>query len=51
MDGQTCDKHPSARAAAKVTFPSGMSLYLCGHCCQTLALGADFLIEYEAITV
>lgn len=51
MDNQTCDKHPSARAQAKVTLPSGGTLYLCGHCAQTLDLGAEFWIEYEPVTV
>jgi hypothetical protein len=51
MDGQTCDRHPSARAQAKVILPSGGILYTCGHCSQTLDFGADFLIEYEMVTV
>jgi hypothetical protein len=51
MDGQTCDRHPSARAHAKVILPSGGILYTCGHCSQTLDFGAEFLIEYEMTTV
>lgn len=51
MDGQTCDKHSSARAQAKVTLGNGGTLYLCGHCANTLDLGPDFLIEYEMVAV
>jgi len=51
MDGQTCDKHPSAKAQARVTLPSGGVLYLCGHCANTIDLGPAFLIEYEAFAV
>jgi hypothetical protein len=51
MDGQTCDRHASAKAQAKVTLPSGSTLYLCGHCANTLDLGRTYLIEYQAITV
>jgi predicted SprT family Zn-dependent metalloprotease len=50
MDGQQCDRHPSARAQAKVLLPGG-NLYFCGHCSQTLNFGTDFYIEYEAATV
>jgi len=51
MDGQTCDRHASAKAQAKVTLPSGGTLYLCGHCANTIDLGPSFLIEYEAFTL
>ena len=51
MDGQHCDKHPSARAQARVLMPSLNVLYLCGHCCKTLPLSGDFHITYEAVTV
>ncbi len=51
MGNQTCDRHSSARAQAKVTLPSGGVLYACGHCSQTLDFGADFLIEYEMTAV
>ena len=51
MDGQTCDRHPSARAQAKVILPSGGQLYVCGHCSQTLDFGTDFHIEYDVVTV
>ena len=50
MDGQTCDRHPSARAQAKVLLPGG-NLYFCGHCANTLDFGADFYIEYDMVTV
>ena len=51
MDGQTCDRHPSARAQAKVILPSGGTLYVCGHCADTLDFGTSFLIEYEALSL
>lgn len=49
MDGQVCDRHPSARAKARVTLPSGGVLYACGHCAQTLSFGTEFGIEYEMV--
>lgn len=48
---QTCDRHGSARAQAKVTLPSGGVLFVCGHCSRTLDFGGDYLIEYETVTV
>lgn len=51
MDGQCCDRHPSARAQARVLLPSLGELYSCGHCCKTLDFGAEFHIEYEAVKV
>jgi hypothetical protein len=51
MDSQTCDRHPSAWAKAKVILPSGGILYTCQHCADTLNFGADYHIEYEALTV
>lgn len=51
MDGQHCDRHPSACAKARVLLPSLGVLYLCGHCSQALDFGADYLIEYETVTV
>jgi hypothetical protein len=51
MDGQTCDRHQSAHAKAKVTLPSGGILYACGHCSQTLNFGGDYLIEYDMAEV
>jgi len=49
MDDQTCDRHASARAKARVLLPSLNQLYLCGHCVKTLPLGEDFFIEYETV--
>ena len=51
MDNQTCDRHQSARAKAKVILPSGGVLYTCQHCANTLDFGDDFLIEYEMAAV
>jgi hypothetical protein len=50
MDGQRCDRHPSAPAKARIILPSGGVLYACGHCANTLDFGHDFLIEYEMAT-
>ena len=51
MDGQACDRHPSARAQARVLLPSLGELYFCLHCAKTLDFGADYYIEYETVTV
>jgi len=51
MDNQTCDRHPSARAKAKVLLPSLGTLYFCQHCADTLDFGADYYISYEEVTV
>ena len=51
MDGQHCDRHPSARAQARVLLPSLGTLYVCGHCAATLHFGDDFFIEYETVKV
>jgi hypothetical protein len=51
MDGQTCDKHPSASAKAKVILPSLGTLYFCKHCADTLDFGEDYHIAYEAVSV
>lgn len=51
MDNQQCDRHPSARAKARVILPSGGILYTCQHCANTLNFGPDFYIEYETVTV
>ena len=50
MDGQTCDRHSSARAQAKVILPGG-DLYFCGHCANTLQFGDDFYIIYDKAAV
>lgn len=53
MDGNSCDKHPSARAAARILFPNLCFLYLCQHCAN--AFGRDYQgqyhITYETVTV
>lgn len=53
MDNQRCDRHPSARAKARVTLPSGGVLYFCGHCANGFALDyhGKFHIMYEVGTV
>lgn len=51
MDGQVCDRHPSAAAKARVLFPNLGTLYLCGHCAKTLPLAGDYHITYETVTV
>jgi len=47
MDGQRCDKHPSAWAKARVILPTLGTLYFCQHCANTLNFGGEFFIEYE----
>ena len=53
MDGMTCDRHPSARAAARILFPNLCLLYLCQHC--TDAFGrtyhGEYHVTYEAVEV
>ena len=53
MDGQACDKHPSARAQARVLFPNLCVLYMCGHCLHAFEhdYHGEFHITYEAVTV
>ncbi len=51
MDNQVCDRHPSARAKAKVILPSLGTLYWCQHCADTLDFGDDYFIEYEAVVI
>lgn len=53
MDGQVCDRHPSAQAKARVLLPSLGVLYLCGHCADAFAKSYDgeFHIQYETVTV
>jgi hypothetical protein len=45
---EVCDRHPSARAQARVLLPSLQELYFCQHCANTLNFGPDFYIEYES---
>ncbi len=51
MDGQCCDRHPSARAQARVLLPSLGVLYVCGHCIKTLPLTGEYNITYETVAV
>lgn len=48
---ESCDRHSSAKAKARVILPSGRMLYVCGHCSQTLDFGNEFIIEYDTATV
>jgi hypothetical protein len=48
---ETCDRHPTARAKARIILPSGGVLYACGHCARTLDYSGEFTIEYEAVAV
>lgn len=47
---EVCDRHPSARAQAKVILPGG-DLFFCGHCANTLNFGDEFYIIYDTIEV
>ncbi|QWY79716.1 hypothetical protein PP637_gp88 [Arthrobacter phage Persistence] len=53
MDGQTCDRHPSAAAKARVLFPNLGTLYLCQHCADAFGrtYHDDYHITYEPVTV
>jgi hypothetical protein len=51
MDNQKCDRHPSARAQARVLLPSLRELFFCGHCIRTMSFGDDFFVEYEMTTI
>ena len=53
MDGQCCDRHPSAHAKARVLFPNLYVLYLCQHCADAFGRGYDgeYHITYETVTV
>ena len=53
MDGQVCDKHPSAIAKARVLFPNLCTLYLCQHCADAFEKNYDgeFCIAYEPVTL
>lgn len=48
---QVCDRHPSARAQARVLLPSLGELFFCKHCADTLNFGAEFHIDYVGVTV
>ena len=51
MDGQVCDKHPSAQAKVRVLFPNLCVLYMCGHCEQALQrdYAGDFHVTYPTV--
>ena len=51
MDNEVCDRHPSARAQARVVLPNLSTLYFCMHCADTLNFGTDFHIDYIGVTV
>ncbi len=51
MDGQCCDRHPSAQAKARVLLPSLGVLYLCGHCIATIHIDGEYTVTYETVTV
>lgn len=48
---QVCDRHPSAKAQARVLLPSLGELYFCGHCMRTMHFGDDYHVEYGTVTV
>ena len=48
---EQCDRHPSARAQARVILPNLGTLYFCSHCAKTLDFGAEFHIDYDTVTV
>jgi hypothetical protein len=51
MNNEMCDRHPSARAQARIILPSGGVLFACGHCARTLDFGGEFLIEYAEVLI
>jgi hypothetical protein len=51
MDGQCCDRHPSARAQARVLFANLCVLYMCGHCATTLKFTGEYHVTYETVRV
>ena len=53
MDGQTCDKHPSAWAKARVLFPNLCLLYFCSHCLDAFAKNyhGDYHVTYETVSL
>lgn len=51
MTDQVCDRHPSAKAQARVLLPSLGELYACGHCAKTWELQGEFFIQYESTDV
>jgi hypothetical protein len=53
MDGQVCDRHPSAQAKARVLLPSLATLYFCQHCANKFEdqYSGAFHITYEMVTL
>jgi len=53
MDGQTCDRHQSAQAKARVLFPNLCILYFCQHCASKFEkqYNGEFVIAYETVTI
>ena len=51
MDGNQCDRHPSARAKARVLLPSLRELFFCGHCIATIHIEGEYTVTYETVTV
>jgi len=53
MDGNQCDRHPSAQAKARILFPNLCTLYLCGHCANKFEdeHTGMFHITYETVTI
>jgi hypothetical protein len=53
MDGNTCDRHPSARAAAKVILANLGTLYWCNHCVRGFenTYTGPFHVQYETVEV
>ena len=53
MDGQVCDRRPSAQAKARVLFPNLCVLYWCQHCANKFedSYAGAFHITYETVSV
>ena len=53
MDGQTCDRHPSAAAKARILLPSLGELFFCSHCLKAFekTYQGEFHVSYPAVTV
>ena len=53
MDNQTCDRHSSARAKARILLEDLGVLYLCGYCVLAFSktYEGEYNITYETVTV
>lgn len=51
MDGCTCDRHPSARAMARLEFDNGDRLYLCSHCTNLLPNIEGTTLHRETVNI